>query len=280
MKTKNLVGILLLFLSFTSLISCDKEDSTPEQSQELKISVADEIVYTDDLEYSFDIVSGKGGYQVTVENDNSFSSPAKVTMTGHHVKVDLFTERVGLIITDQTNQTIRLSIVSSNNALQIQNYEVGLSYGAIMKTEISFGIGKHSILKSSGTSAEAYFETNHMIVIKSLKPGISGFLITDERGTTNGMTVRVYNGYDLTSDKLTVTTAGNQYLTFPIKYGEGNWRITSPLLNDPQFCVMPKSENYEQDMLQVFVAKEPMVITLKDKADNEATITIQVKPSE
>lgn len=255
--------------------------STDESISELKLSVPAETVYTDGMDYSFDVVSSNGKYQVLVDADNTPTPTAKTTIVGNHVKVDLLSEYTALTITDQGNQPVHLLIISSNDAIKTQNYSVRVSYGSIMKTNaVRFGTGKFTVQSKYGNSAEVNIDNHDQFLIKSLRPGVSHFLIADQRGTTNGMTVTVGNGWDLSSKELTVSTVGNQYLTFPLKYGEGGWKIISPITNDPEICVMPKGELFEQDMLQVWVPKgngKPIVFELKDKVNNTATITINVE---
>lgn len=281
MKTKyDVFGIFLLLCFFAGFISCDKDDSLSDQPKELKLSVTDETVYTDGTEYFFDIVSGNGNYQVKVDGNGTYF-PGKATLTDNHVKVDLVTEYTQLTITDGKDQTVNLLIVSTDASIKTMNYSFSISYGSQIKTDlINFGAGKYEILQQSGGAAEVSIDSNDRFTIKSVSPGYASFLIADQRGTTNGLTVYVQRGWDLTSDQLTVQSNGHEYLTFPLKYGEGGWKIVSPILNDPQICVLPKNEQHEYELLQVYVwkeTKEPVIFTLEDKAKNRATITINIE---
>lgn len=284
-----IVGVLLL-------AACN---SNEPEDKELKLSVADGIknivgcdanhdaVYafnyvtrTEDLEYLFDVVSGEGNYKVSVTY-----GAAKSVVTGNHIKVDLLSDEVDLVIKDAKGQSAYLTIISSNKALYPVTYEIGLTYGSIMKTNVSFGTGKYSVLSKSGNSADISIDSNDLFTIKSLCPGTTYFTIIDQRGITDCIDVEVGNGWDLTSNELTVTATGGQYLTFPLKYGEGGWNIVSStdtnFNKEPTTVIVNKDKLHEYDMLQYWVLKDvhpnPVVFNLKDKVGNTATITINVK---
>lgn len=280
-RISNTLGILLMSLSFIFIVSCSKDDA--DEIPELKLSTDNGTVYTDATEYSFDIISGAGDYIVKIEDDNQ-PTLGKVSLTGNHVKVDLISEQTRLTITDKHNQTTDLLIISSNESIQTENYTVLISYGSLHKATVNWGAGKYSILKQSGDAAELTIDNNDKFTIRSIHPGKASFTIADQRGTTNGIMVYVDNGWDLTSDKLTVDVLAGQLYTFPIKYGKDGWKITSyssELLNHWQTCVMPEDANYrEQEILQVWIpkeAKESLSVQLKDKANNTATITMNLK---
>lgn len=284
MRLKNIsntLSILLISLSFIFIAGCSKGEY--EGDQDLKLSTDGQIVYTDAIEYSFDIVSGAGGYQVKVEEDNR-PTLGKVTLTGNRVKVDLITDYTRVTVTDKNNQTTSLLIISSNESIEIQNYTVSVSYGSILTRTLNWGAGKYSILGRSGDAATLTIDDKGKFIVNSVHPGEAYFTIIDQRGTTNGMAVYVGDGWDLTSNELTVDVRSADYYTFPIKYGKGEWRITSvssPVLNHPQTCVMPKDAEYrEQELLQVWIPQQTdgsLSIQLKDKANNTATITMNVK---
>lgn len=282
MRLKNISKTLCLWLiSFTILFitGCTKKlgsDETPE----LKLSTPDETVYTDAIEYSFDIISGAGAYQVKVV-DNGEPALGKVTLSGEHVKVDLITEYTQVTVTDKSGRTTDLLIVSSHPSIRQITYDAAVSYGSFSKITMDWGTGKYSIFKSSGDAAEMSFDSNNQLIIKSRRPGRASCLVMDSRGTSNYVMVTVEQGWDLTGEELSVTVESGQYYSFPLKYGEGGWKIThrsSPFLHDPQTCVMPKDPEYrEQDVLHIWVPQEAngsLFIQLTDKANHTATITM------
>lgn len=288
MRLKNISNTLylpLIALTILVIAGCTKKIGS-EEPPELKLSAQEETVHTDAIEYSFDIISGAGDYQVKIA-DNGLPSLGKVTLTGDHVKIDLITEYTQVTVTDKSNQTADLLIVSSNPTIRTINYMVAISYGNHQKLTMDWGAGKYSIFSQSGDAAELTIDDNDQFTIRSLKPGRAYFNIMDRRGTTNSIFATVEEGWDLTGKELSVTVEAGRYYTFPLKYGEGGWKITdrsSPLLHDQQTLVMPKDpEHREQDVLHVWVPQEangPLSLQLTDKAENTATITIIAqKPS-
>lgn len=275
MKLKTITAVLLF--ASTLLTAC----STNDETQDLKLSVNDEIVYTDATDYSFDIISGTGKYQVAVDPSAPNQPLAKVILKGNHVQVELLSYAAGVTVKDQNGQSIHLSIYSSNSSLQMITYLVGVHYGEIMKTPVNFGAGGYSIVSQSGDAAQVTnINEKGIFTIKSVHPGEIHLLITDKRGTTRGMTIDVGEGYDLTSDELTITAKGDLYITFPLKYGDGKWKIISSPIESPSLVIMEQGELFEQDMLQVPILKDsktPMVFKLKDKSNHIATITINVQ---
>ncbi|MCI1683959.1 MAG: hypothetical protein LKI39_15605 [Bacteroides sp.] len=276
MKTFKLSYIPILFVSLLAVSSCSKDDSS--ENAELRLSVSDEMAHTDGIEYSFDIISGGGGYKAEVCNDKY----AKATLTGNHVKVDLVSESTQVKVTDKYNQEVYLLIHSDNKSIQTVNNTVRLSYGSSMKLPTNWGAGGYSVLRqSNNTVAKVTFDDKDSLLIQSLAPGEVWFRIIDKRGSTNGVSVTIDKGWDLNSNQLTVNAEGESYYTFPLKYGEGGWKITScpAALVDPSTVVIPKDKYHEHDMLQIFVPKEsnaPLVLQLEDKVKNTATITVNI----
>lgn len=278
MKKLNLLG--LLCVSFTMLFTgCSKDE--PEEIQALRLSTDDQAVYTDAIEYSFDIVSGGGGYQVEVTKNSPFDLGGKATLTGSRVKVDLVSNATHVIVTDKYGQEANLIIWSRHESLQTVNHTISVSYGNYLKTNMNWGAGNYSVLKQFGDAATLTFDGNHLIA-QSLHPGRTTFLVRDERGTTNSVAVTVGDGWDLNEKELTVTALAGYYYTFPLRYGDGGWKITSrpAALSDVWTVIMPKDQYRAHDMLQIFAPEghpEPLVLQLKDKAGHTATITILSK---
>lgn len=274
MKTFKLLYIPVLLLSLLTLNACSKDDSS--ESAELRLSVSDKTVYTDGIEYSFDITSGGGDYKVEVCNDKY----AKATLTGNHVQVDLTSEDTQVKVTDKYNQEVSLIICSNNESLKTVNNTVRLSYGSSMKLSLGWGAGDYSVLsQSNDTVAKVTFDDNDKMLIQLLNPGEVSFLIIDKRGSTNSVSLTIDKGWALNSNQLTVNAEGGYYYTFPLKYGAGGWKITScpAALDNAYTVVLPKDEYHEHDMLQIFVPKgsnEPLVLQLEDKTKNTATIAV------
>lgn len=273
----------LFFITVLLLAACTKKLSTPDEPQKLKLSVTDETVYTDGMTYSFDIVSGNGNYRVAVTPLNPYATIPQATLSGEHVKVNLLNERTTVTVTDKDQQIVSFSIISSDKALVVPFCDYSMPYGAISKAKVfTYGGGKYKILQQNGDAAQVSIDEEDLFSIRSVKPGKTSLLIGDKYGITAEMLVRVQDGWDLTSGELSVTAKGGQLITFPLKYGEGGWKILSPVSDDPFTFVMPKGELYEQDLLQVRLpeeSKEPVVYTLEDKSGKRAVITIRLEGS-
>lgn len=283
MELKKRDLLWLSWMTFAVLFTaCNKNKVEP--NYELKLSTTEQTVYTDAIEYSFDIVSGNGDYQVQVEADNR-PTVGKATVIGNHVKVDLICDLTRVTITDKSNQTASLIINSSNKSIEIQNHTISLPYGNIHRTTVDWGAGEYSILKQSGDAATLTIEGKNKFIVKSTHPGKAYFTIIDQRGTTNGIMVYVADGWDVTSSALKVDVLGDQIYTFPLKYGVGGWKITSQsweLPGDWQTCVLPSDLlQTDHDLLQVRIPdgrrNEILSIQLKDKANNNTTITMNVR---
>lgn len=279
MKKLNLLGIALC-VSFTLLFAgCNKDES--EEIQTLRLSTDDQTVYTDGIAYSFDIVSGGGDYKVEVTKNSPHDLGGKATLTGNRVEVDLVSDGTHVIITDKHGQEANLLIWSRHESLQATNHTIGVSYGSYLESTINWGAGNYSVLKQFGDAATLTFDGNHLIA-QSVHPGRATFLVRDERGTTNSVAVTVGDGWDLNGEELTVTALAGYYYTFPLKYGDGGWKITSrpAALSDVWTVIMPKDQYRAHDMLQIFAPEEhpePLVLQLKDRANHTATITIVSK---
>lgn len=277
---KNLGLLCILFTSVAILFTgCSKGKS--DDAQILRLSTEGQIVYTDAVEYSFDIVSGGGNYEVELAKNSPHDIGGKVSLTGNRVKVDLVSDATNVIVTDQYSQSIGLTIWSSHKSLQATTHSISVSYGTYIQRSIDWGNGNYSLLKQFGDAANISFDGNSFI-IQSVHPGNATFIVRDQRGTTNAMVVTVGNGWDLNEKELTVTALGGYYYTFPLKYGAGGWKITScpAVLNNAWTVIMPKDQHREHDMLQIMAPEadfEPLLLKLTDKAGNTATITILSK---
>jgi hypothetical protein len=279
-KKSGLILILFLCTVTMFLTSCSKDDAV----NELKLSTTDAVVYTDSIAYAFDIVSGNGGYQVTVSNDGVES---KVAVKGNHVNVDLINPSTRVTVTDVAGQSTSFYIYSSNASLAVMETLVGVSYGHYLTSKLNWGNGGYYI-RSNGEYkdvASVDIDDNGNFIVKGLHPGSVSLLISDSRGTTNHMTVEVGSGADITDKALTYAVDKKDGLgnyTFPIKYGVGGWKVIScsSALKNPWLVVLPKDGHMADDLLQVSIPKDAngtLNVQLKDDAGNLATLTIEIK---
>ena len=280
-RKPNLLFTLLLCSVTLSFVSCSKND----EIKELKLSTADAIVHTDSIAYAFDVVSGNGNYQVTVDQNGGKSIMPKAVVVGNHVSIDLIKPSTRLTITDAAGQSTNLTIISDNKSLEEIETTVLVSYGYYLSSNLSWGNGDYYIQGQRDDIASVNIDKKGHFIVKGLRPnGSVSLLISDRRGTTNYMTVHVGNGADITDKALTYSVSKGELkdrLTFPIKYGVGDWKIISrsKAFDNPFTLVLPKDKHMEQDLLQIWApesAEGPLYIQLEDQAKNQVTLTIKI----
>ena len=281
-KKSKLFCTIYLCLIAVSFIGCSKDDGI----KELKLSTTTDTVYTDSIAYTFDIVSGNGNYQVTVNSDGDRSSSTKAIVKNNHVSINLLKPSTQVTVTDAAGQSANLEIVSNNKSLATMETSVGVSYGYYLKSKLNWGNGGYRILSQSNDVASVTIDNEGHYIAKGLRSsGSTTLLISDERGTTNYMTIEVGNGTNISNDALTYSIPKKEawgIFTFPIKYGVGDWKIVScsDALRNPFLIVLSKNEYADQDVLQISIPKEsemPLTVQLEDRASNHTTLTINTK---
>lgn len=269
-----------MLLTMPIFTSCDKDKSN-DPIPELELSVNEHEVYTDGIEYSFDILSGGGGYKAEVCLVNEFDEYAKATVAGNRVNVKLVSNVVRVQVTDQCGQQKDLIIWTSNSSLQTINYDIAMGYGFQHKGKFNFGSGTgYSILKTINPGyAELILKENGEYVANSLRNGTTAFFIKDSRGTVNYAKVGVWDGWNLEDDRMTVNVeAGLQY-TFIIKWGKGQVKVSdcSPELKNPWLLIKDNNEFQKHQVLQACVnqgSEGEFFVELTDTANNKAIITL------
>ena len=133
-----------LLLAASTLVSCNKSDDViPDDAiPELTFSVNERQVYTDGTEYSFDIISGGGGYKSEICLVNPYDDYASTTVSGNTVTVKLVSEAIKIQVTDQYEQQKDLIIWSTNRSLQAIQYEIRVGYGFQNKGKFTWGSGE------------------------------------------------------------------------------------------------------------------------------------------
>lgn len=269
--------ILLIAIEF---VSCDKSNDT---FSELRLSVDAYEVYTDGIEYSFDIISGAGGYEAEIVLVNEYDEYATVTVSDNKVNVQLVGAGTQIKITDKSGQEKQLIIWSTNEALQITNHSIGVGYGLVYESKLNFGSGEgYSILKCFNDRVVDFeLKENGEFVLKTRAPGQAGYVIRDSRGTTNYMKIGVYDGRDLDWNEVEVNIKVGSQFTFPIKWGEGDVRVLdcSPELKNYWLLIKEKDEIQEYDVLQVCAnegSTGKLFMELIDSLGNIARITLNV----
>lgn len=282
MKMK-LQFIAFMLLMMPILMSCNKDklnDSIPE----LRFSVNEREVYTDGIEYSFDILSGGGGYKAEICLDNEYDEYASATISGNKVNVKLVSNGVRIQVTDQYGQQKDLVIWTSNSSLQIVNHQIAVGYGFQHKGKFNFGSGTgYSMLKTINPGyAELIMKENGEYIANTLAVGNTAFIVRDSRGTTNSVKVGVWDGWDLESKNMTVNVKTGYQYTFIIKWGEGNVTVSdsSPELKNLWLLIKDKNEFQDNQVLQVCVNQGSVgefFVELTDTAKNKVVITLNAQ---
>ncbi len=246
----------------------------------LKLSV-DGQVYTEDVDFEFEIIEGNGGYMVSVSGDED--KDAKVTINGSKVTVNLLSSMAFIIITDQKQQSTHIEINSSAESLAPHSYGVSMDVGRTYTLKnITFGAGGYTLRKIKGTSAEATMIENDCIKITGLKPGNSYYKIIDKRGTTAPLNISVDRSYDLINNNIEITAISDQTVFVILKWGEGDWMLVEePSSAILKIFLMKKADiDKKYDVLQIDTSRDvkgTVMIRLKDKAGNYAWITVKVQ---
>jgi hypothetical protein len=278
-RLNTILCTLCAAMTMIVIASCSSNNNI----EELTLSTEKNYVITDSLVYGFNITSGNGDYKVKVENDEQHPFVAKTTVTGNHIDVDLIYEETRLTITDAAGQTAELTIISQNSSLRIITDNAVVKYGDFVKFNIGWGNGGYYIYKQDGDAAKATIDNEGEIIIKSVHKGNMHLTIADRRGSTNEIYVSVYGGYDITGPELSVKAQAGDEVTFPIKYGDGQWTITScpQAINNPFTCVCPKIENCRDlEMLQVKIpqnTKGSYQMELQDKSGHTIHLILNIE---
>lgn len=119
-------GILLLSVLLFS-VACSKDNEDDEITRELLLSVPTTggSIETDDLDFTFEILDGNGGYTATVSEVDG-DPDAHVTIEGNTVTVNILVggyRSVEVTITDQKGEEATVHLRSYNKSIyMIKNY--------------------------------------------------------------------------------------------------------------------------------------------------------------
>lgn len=257
------------------------EENTYNLSQDLQTYT----VYTDVLTYSFDIVSGAGGYAVTVEDyvyipGKEISLPAgRATLDGKTVTVELLTDAVDVVISDKAGTEAHVWICSSNSALKHFGWNASIPYGGPSRNDIGFGAGApYKIVYYSDASAEDVAIEGSLLKTGDLRPGRHWYLISDCRGTVRKFEVNVRGGFDIEGENLTVSSKADMRLTFPFKWGRG-WKVVEGETGPETFVynISHGRDTFFQDTFVVHIGAESASWTFVDKDGKKAELTIEIE---
>ncbi|WP_072530835.1 hypothetical protein [Bacteroides ilei] len=269
MKTdKTLAGMLRICLLTATLTFGSCSNDSPQLPSMLSFSVGDTI-RTDKTSCEFDIVSGNGGYQAYVECTNGYTQ-GSADITGNHVKVELIDPVTYLTITDKNGYSQKFFIESSDSSLIPVYHSIYLNYGCPMESSFNQGVGGYSIIRQTGSHAtELTLGAGYGYVLTPLAPdGRDWYILKDRRGSIFYVEAVTARGCDIRSEATSFQAGKNEMVYFPLKYGEGNWKIISrPDNNSPFILVISKAGKQEYDVLQVQMwdKDEPMTFVLEDR---------------
>lgn len=276
-----LIGCMVACLAACS-DTFEEGDPTPPE-----ISVT-EVVTTDQLTFSFDVIKCKGKFTVETEDTQSPTAP-KITIEDHHVTVELIADYTFLKVTDESGLSQHIKIQSTHPDLTTTIYNLSQSYGVRQRyPDLKFGTGKIKILRDNQENgvAKVSIDPDGVLVIESIKPGRHSFQLSDSRGVVRYVTVSVNKGWDVTGSTLEVECQQGKLLNFLIKYGNGGWKLVSAAVETPFNVLAPKGTNddrtYPYDWLQLGIpqdAKGQLIYKLENSDGLHVTITVSVKES-
>jgi len=276
----------LLFFVLSALFVCcgsddddnitDDDDNKPES--ELKLSIDNKgFQWIEDVDLEFDILSGNGGYTVTVENEEI----AKATIEDTTVYVNFICNGYTKItISDATERSIELSFSVYNPTLIPHSYIFFMEKGktAYLEDLSLFGSGSgYKIENVKGVSANLSIEDNKL-TLEAVEHGNTYCDIVDGRGTKMPFEAIVVAIHELTTNTLNITMKKDQRSSIKCMWGKG-WQITS----SGSLCesVMIKSQKPDgYDILQVDSSADIIgdeMISLKDKDGNIAVVNISIR---
>ena len=263
--------------------SIDSEIDIPDiddMGQVLKLSVAG-LVTTDKFDFELDILSGNGEYEITTSDEGA----AKVSIEGNKVTVHLLTRDVYLTVSDKSDQSVWLNILSSAKELIPNSYTLLLPKDKTHTMDIGFGVGGYEIETIKGSSATSFVTEDDNIKVTANTVGNSYFMLTDKRGSTAPLAILVPSYYDLlVNENLKITASNDERVNITLKRSEGDWSFvnkpSSPLIID---ATLLSRANFEitNDILQFDTNKDNMkgsiTIYLQDSLGNRASVTVEVK---
>lgn len=279
-------------------VSCGEKLSVDEKDSTLRLDFPTENLYdlspdgvrtytvdTDALTYSFDIVSGAGGYVVTVEDYKLISGKnfslcgGRATIEGNTVSVELLRDVVKVNISDKAGAEAHVLIFSSNEAVKRFGWYSCIAYGGPSRSEIGFGAGApYRILYYSDPSAGDAVMEGSTLKTGHLEPGRHWYLIEDCRGTVGMFEFHVRGGYDIVGKTLTVSSKADTRLTFPFKWGKG-WKVAEGETGWETFVynIGYGQDSFFQDTFVVHVGDESASWRFVDKDGNRVDLTIEIE---
>lgn len=281
---KFLKCFLILFIPIL-LTGCDNDDESlnnggneSEPEVELKLSIDDKNPHwVEDTDVEFDILSGNGGYEVTVENEDIAKASVKETKVSVNFICNGYTK---LTVTDTTKRSVQLSFSVYNPTLIPNNYTVFSEKGTTTTIEdlSFFGSGSGYRVESvKGTSARLKIE-GKMLTIEALDHGNTYCDVIDGRGTKMPFTAIVVAVYELASENLNVIMKKDQRASISCVWGEG-WQI----ILSHELCkasIIPASKPDGHDTLQIDSYPDKSgncTITLKNKEGKTAQVYVSVE---
>lgn len=283
----------LFLLSFASLcLSCGNEVETEEPEKELRLSVSGEEAHsitTPDVDYTFEILEGNGGYTATVSQTDG-DNDANVTIEGNKVTVNLLVGNgmgAKITIADQKGKRDSLYIESTNASLAIPGFGVYIDKGDTYTLKyFEFGAGApYTLERVRGNAAEAVVNDGK-ITITSLGLGDTYYKVRDWRGSVALLTVQTSLTFKMTStyNYLEISAINNLTATVTLQWGDG-WeiigstgKVTEDLSVDrPYIANGERAPNYVLFIHTIDKGKGKDTITLKDKSGNLAVVIVDVR---
>ena len=277
-------------LLIAGLCGCEKIGNENNTSLRLGIPedptnhIGDYTIHTDALSVSFDILSGAGGYNATVNAweflpERGLSLPCGIAgIEGKTVTVELLESTAEVIVSDASGAEMYVYNHSDNSALQYFTWDKSIPYGSRSKNMIDFGAGApYKIVEYSDRNAQDAFLDGSVLQTGVLVPGKHWFMIQDCRGTCRKFDVNVRKGYDIEGESLTVQAKAGERLSFPFLFGK-RWKVVEGETG-PESFVFKGSDDIDGFPNDTFIVKtdnETASWTFEDRTGLRAVLTIEI----
>ncbi|MGL5689359.1 MAG: hypothetical protein ACRDD8_00955 [Bacteroidales bacterium] len=207
----------------------DLEEIT-EVARELKLSIPlinETWIYTDEVDYEFEILDGNGDYRAVV-TDNGGDPSAFARVEGNKVIVSLLDDSgCSVTVWDKKGKSAVVYIQSTHESLVVVNHTYFVEVGDIWEIKgIDFGVGKpYTIERVKGDASEIEVKDGKMYVTaKAL--GNTDYKFRDKRGTV--MSFRSVSSLQFDVQKgeteLGFDAANYMSATVTLKWGK-EWKI-------------------------------------------------------
>ena len=251
----------------------------------MSLDVPAEGIFTDELEVSFNILSGVPPFTAEVSQTAIRLAAADVTIDGRRVTARLLDNYLQIRITDSAGESAAVTVSSSNRAVRYSKISLGANrgYGCRHRFRLDFGAGApYTIVnRDADTEAYRYRIEDDSIVCEYMSPAAlqSHYVdISDCRGLVRRLDIGLGEGFDITGSQMNIELPQGAHVTFPFRWGSG-WRIVQGR-TDPFTFMWPAIDDSKASgpLYDTFflVVDGAATYEFADRSGNTATLIIEI----